>query len=243
MNKLNGWRFLLAAATTLSLAACAPGQSVLPDDPENEPTNGSLEQPAPSVPQADEPTPAAGDSTSILAKYDHLDPNRQVPTDLLKKAVLYYDQNYSKIANKTYLSVIDFKKKSSLPRFFIINMNTGAVWAIRTAHGKNSDLNHDGYADSFSNTSGSNQSSLGIYRAAETYSGSHGLSLRLDGLSSTNSNARARAIVIHGADYVQESNVIQGRSWGCPAVSMGNRTEVINRLKGGSIIYAGLSGQ
>ena len=58
------------------------------------------------------------------------------------------------------------------------------------------------------------------------------------GLSSTNSNVRARAIVIHGASYVQESSVIQGRSWGCPAVAMENRDTVVKALKGGSLIYA-----
>ena len=88
---------------------------------------------------------------------------------------------------------------------------------------------------------GSNASSLGYYMTAETYTGSHGYSLRLDGLSSTNSKVRSRAIVVHGADYVEEAAVIQGRSWGCPAVAMANRTTVINMIKGGSIIYAGLS--
>ena len=243
MNKFNGWKFLLSALTIMTLSACAPGQSVLPDDPENEP-NSSLEDVPDTAGEIEAPiSQDDGDAASILAKYDHLDPKHVVPDSLLKKAVQYYDANLSSIKNKTYLSVIDFSKKSTKARFYIINMSTGAVWAIHTAHGKNSDTNHDGFAEKFSNTSGSNQSSLGFYRGAETYSGAHGLSLRLDGLSSTNSNARSRAIVIHGADYVQESSVIQGRSWGCPAVAMENRDTVVSRLKGGSIIYAGLSGQ
>ncbi|HWU45027.1 MAG TPA: murein L,D-transpeptidase catalytic domain family protein, partial [Bdellovibrio sp.] len=70
------------------------------------------------------------------------------------------------------------------------------------------------------------------------YDGSHGYSLSLDGLSSTNSNVRSRAIVVHGADYVSEADVIQGRSWGCPAVAMENRTKLIDMIKNGSIIYA-----
>lgn len=179
--------------------------------------------------------------TSALGSYQHLDPKRLVPNNLLAKAVLYYDANKSKIQNQNYLAVIDFSKKSTLTRFFIINLKSGEVWALHVSHGKGSDPGHDGIAESFSNVSGSNQSSLGFYKGAETYSGKHGYSLRLDGLSTTNSRARARAIVIHGADYVQESSVIQGRSLGCPAVSMSVRTEVINRLKNGAIIYAGLS--
>lgn len=85
-----------------------------------------------------------------------------------------------------------------------------------------------------------NATSLGFYRTGKIYIGKHGPSLRLDGLSTTNSNARDRAIVIHGADYVQEEGRIQGRSWGCPAVAQNNRESVIERLKGGSLLYATL---
>lgn len=187
------------------------------------------------------PTPTApdnGDRAGIPAKYSYLDPNKIVPAKALASAVTYYDQNLAKIKNKNYLSVINFAQSSKEARFYIINMTTGAVWPIHVAHGKGSDSNHDGYAEKFSNVSGSNASSLGYYMTAETYSGSHGLSLKLDGLSSTNSNARARAIVIHGADYVEEASRIQGRSWGCPAVTMSYRDKVIGYLKGGSLIYA-----
>ena len=89
----------------------------------------------------------------------------------------------------------------------------------------------------FSNTPGSEMSSRGFYLTAETYQGSNGLSLVLDGLSTTNSNARSRAIVIHGAEYVSPGSLI-GRSWGCPALDMRYYIEVINQIKGGVLIYA-----
>lgn len=242
---------LFAVTMTLAAGCGRAGQNVpaLPDEPMSEPQNPSAETPqdngskeAETPPASNNPAAGVGSGNSgVLAKYDHLDPNRVVPDSLLKKAVEYYDANLSKIANKNYLSVIDFSKRSTTARFYIIDMKTGKVWAVRTAHGKGSDPQHDGYAKTFSNQPGSNMSSVGIYKTAETYYGSHGLSLRLDGLSSTNSLARSRAIVIHGADYVQEKAVIQGRSWGCPAVAMDNRDEVISKLKGGSVIYAGRS--
>ena len=58
----------------------------------------------------------------------------------------------------------------------------------------------------------------------------------MDGKSPTNSNARARAIVIHGADYVNQGSV--GRSWGCPALEMRYFEDVIERVKGGALVYA-----
>lgn len=232
----------------LALTACGESQVALPDSPLTE-QEAQLNEPAPAPApientiQESQQTLSNSEKAGILAKYPHLDPERIVPTALLEKAVIYFDTNKSKIANKNYISVIDFSKKSSKPRFFVVDMKTGAVWAVRTSHGKGSDANHDGFAEKFSNVSGSNASSLGIYKTAETYQGGNGYSLRLDGMSSTNSNARRRLIVIHGANYVQESNVIQGRSSGCPAVDHGIRDKLINRIKGGSVIFAGLSGE
>lgn len=242
----------LVAVCATTITACAPPTNeTLPDDPSGEvvrnPNDGSAANPTPDDPPTPLPVPPVmteptpGDTTPSASKYAYVDPNRVIPSNLRTAALNYYDANQTRIRNKKYLSVIDFSMSSTRSRFYIINMTTGSVWRIHVAHGKGSDSNHDGYAERFSNLSGSNASSLGYYMTAETYSGSHGYSLRLDGLSSTNSNARARAVVIHGASYVQEAEVIQGRSWGCPAVSMTNRTKVIDMIKGGSIIYAGRS--
>ena len=139
------------------------------------------------------------------------------------------------------MGVIDFKQHSSKERFYIIDMESGRVETYLTSHGKNSDPDHDGYATKFSNVPDSLTSSLGFYLTAETYYGSNGYSLRLDGLSSTNSNARARAIVIHGADYVQADGKKIGRSYGCPALEQRYHQAVINQMKGGTLLFAGLS--
>lgn len=184
----------------------------------------------------------ASEKAQVSSKYAHLDPNKVVPAALLQKAVEYFEANKSKFANQKYISVIDFSKSSAKSRFFIVDLKTGSVWAIHTAHGSGSDTNNDGYAESFGNVSGSGKTSLGYYRTAETYQGKNGYSLRLDGLSSTNSRARGRAIVVHGANYVYDSNKKAGRSLGCPASSHANRDTLINKIKGGSLIYANLSG-
>lgn len=182
-------------------------------------------------------TPIVSTNTTIDEKYSHLDPGGIVPKARLAAAVKYYDANPTKVRNKEYIVVIDFSQHSSKERFYMINMDTGHVETFATSHGKGSDANHDGYADVFSNTSGSNASSQGIYLTAETYYGSKGYSLRLDGMSRTNSNARSRAIVIHAADYVV-SGQKAGRSWGCPALSTNENQRVIDTIKGGTVIYA-----
>jgi hypothetical protein len=162
---------------------------------------------------------------------------KKVPVKMLNEALDYYRLNLNKIKNKDVIAIINFKEHNSKERLFLIDMNTGDVDSYLVAHGKNSDKNFDGYADSFSNNINSLQSSLGFYLTAETYYGDNGFSLRLDGLSTTNSNARDRAIVIHGADYVSPGTKI-GRSYGCPAVEQRYHQLIIDRIKDGSLIYA-----
>lgn len=177
-------------------------------------------------------------AVTIPGDYSYLDPENLIPKNLLTPAVSYYDQLKSRINNKNYLVVIDYKQHNSKERFFLVDMISGHVEKYLTAHGKNSDPDFDGYATAFSNEPNSLMSSLGLFLTAETYIGNHGLSLVLEGLSSTNSNARARAIVIHGASYVTPGEKI-GRSWGCPALDLRYTNEVINKIKGGALIFAG----
>jgi hypothetical protein len=244
---------LFLVATTFLAAGCSNGSFQLPDDPNDESsfasegsgsegssavTDPGTETPA-EVPAVEEPPQLVESAEdAVLAKYAHLDPKHLINTTHLKAAVLYYDANKAKIKRPEYMTVIDYSLKSTKARFFIVTMSTGAVQALHVAHGKGSDSNHDGYAEKFSNVEGSNATSLGFFFTAETYNGSNGYSLRLDGLSSTNSRARERAIVIHGASYVQEKEVIQGRSWGCPALESSLSKGIINQIKGGTLVYS-----
>lgn len=226
----------LLITSLLTLGACAGSDERLADDPSDEPAATS-----------DLASTVIADATAnltdsqkdaILKNYDHVDPNHIVPYKALSDALVFFHENKSKFKNQDYISVINFGENSKNKRFFIINMKSGSVWAIHVAHGKGSDSNHDGLATYFTNASGSKASSLGYYKVAETYYGSHGKSIKLDGLSTTNSKARSRAVVIHKADYVQERTVIQGRSWGCPAVANSTMSDVIKYLSGGSLMYA-----
>jgi hypothetical protein len=67
--------------------------------------------------------------------------------------------------------------------------------------------------------------------------------LRLEGLEpGTNDAALARAIVMHGAAYVDPARAKQqgrlGRSWGCPALRPEVAHEVIDNLKQGQMLFA-----
>ena len=144
------------------------------------------------------------------------------------------------LIKKDILTLIDFSKSSNEKRLWIIDLTSkNILFRGYVAHGKNSG---EEYPIKFSNKPQSYKSSLGFYKTAETYIGKHGYSLRLDGLENgINNNARERAIVLHGADYVSKTFISKnkrlGRSHGCPAVSMKDHKKVINLIKQGSCLF------
>lgn len=181
-----------------------------------------------------EPAPKAVD----LPEFNYIDPQGKVPRHLLNRALAYLKKNSDRFHNQSYMGIIDYTKHSSKPRFHIVDLKTGKVESYLAAHGKGSDPKGTGWASRFSNRNGSLASSVGFFRTRGVYHGKHGKSLRLEGLSSTNSRAYQRAVVIHPARYVSESRRYSGRSWGCPAVDHRVIQTVINKLDGGALIYA-----
>lgn len=139
------------------------------------------------------------------------------------------------------LAVIDYSLPSTEVRLWVFDLaRRSLLHAEHVAHGRGSG---DNLASEFSNREGSHQSSLGLFAGAETYEGANGYSLRLDGLEpGFNDQARARAIVMHGADYVDpEQAQVQGRlgrSFGCPALRRAVATQVIDHLRRGQLLFA-----
>jgi hypothetical protein len=139
------------------------------------------------------------------------------------------------------LTVIDYSRPSSEKRLWVFDLNTRELlYEELVAHGQGTGAN---LATRFSNEDESHQTSLGLFLTDTTYVGKNGYSLRLDGLDEGfNDRARERAIVMHGAPYVSEafvrSNGRLGRSWGCPAVSDAVARELIDRVKGGGLVFA-----
>jgi L,D-transpeptidase-like protein len=139
------------------------------------------------------------------------------------------------------LTVIDYSKPSTEKRMWVYDLRSRALlFHELVSHGRGSGLT---LARSFSNLADSNKTSLGLFRTAEAYIGHNGYSVRLDGLEpGVNDRARDRAIVIHGAPYVNavtaKANGYLGRSLGCPAVRPEIARELIDAVKGGGLLFA-----
>ena len=139
------------------------------------------------------------------------------------------------------LAVIDYSRPSTEQRLWVFDLaRQRLLFEEWVAHGRNSGGNR---TEHFSNRDGSFMSSIGAFTAKETYMGGNGYSLRLDGLEpGYNDLARDRAIVIHGAPYVNPTVArLQGRlgrSLGCPAVRLSVSRPLIDSLRGGALVFA-----
>jgi hypothetical protein len=163
--------------------------------------------------------------------------------DVFKKAVTgFYNLKVGgKLnASKNILSIADFTIKSRTKRLWIVDLAQEKIlFHTYVTHGKNSggDLPTD-----FSNVPNSEKSSVGFYIANEIYYGKHGMSLKLDGLDEGfNSNARNRAVVVHGAAYANPGVISQlgrlGRSQGCPALPEALTKPIIETIKNKTVLF------
>lgn len=180
---------------------------------------------------------------SAVSVYDSLKLN---VTGLNRKAFELAQKGFEKlkeqgvILNDNIISIVDFSVPSTEKRLYVVDLkNYRVLYSTYVAHGRNSGTV---MANSFSNQPSSFKSSLGFYKTLDTYNGKHGYSLRLQGLErGVNDNAYERAIVMHGADYVNPAYIPRlgyiGRSLGCPAVMSKEATPIINTIKNGTCLF------
>jgi hypothetical protein len=176
---------------------------------------------------------------SAFAKADGGD---AIAPGLLQRARDALERRHDSIAYRDFIGVADFSVASSAPRFHMVNLTDGSVRSHLVAHGRGSDPSRTGWLERFSNEPHSNATSAGAYKTGSLYVGAHGRSMRLEGLDPTNSNALSRAIVVHGAWYVNEGAIgraMIGRSLGCFAVADSSLPEIFSALGPGRLIYAG----
>jgi hypothetical protein len=180
--------------------------------------------------------------STIVSDFELFSEKLNIDKLAIQHAIKGYEKlkHAGQLINQRYLTIADFSKPSSEKRLFIIDMEKmELVVNTLVAHGKNSGIL---FAKSFSNKNNSYQSSLGFYITGNIYKGKHGLSLQLTGIESgINDKAKQRAIVLHGANYVSEDIIQQqgyiGRSLGCPAVPQNQISNIIQTIKGASLLY------
>lgn len=185
------------------------------------------------------PIPAPGSQDPLIVRFRQLAQNAAgLSAQAIQNTIQFMQRHGSRIRNRNFVTIIDYTQPSTSRRMYIFDLRTGRVRRELVAHGQGSG---DNFATRFSNRNRSHQTSLGFYLTAETYTGKHGRSMRLDGLEPSNSLARARAIVVHAADYVSDAFVRArgrlGRSWGCPAVARDVLQQVLQTANG-SLFYA-----
>jgi len=171
-----------------------------------------------------------------------LPPLSRVPP-LLSRAKAALDSHSSRIRKRDLVGLVDFTVPSGSRRFQVVDLGNGRVLVdTYVAHGRGSDPGNTGMVQRFSNMPGSNASCQGSFLLGDTYVGKHGASRYLHGLDPENDLALARAIVIHGADYVSPAMASSsgriGRSLGCFAVSQGEIARVLSLLGPGRLLYA-----
>lgn len=185
---------------------------------------------------------AAG-STGLVAPRAFATVRTGEPPAMLARARAALDAHSAHIPHRDLVGIVDFSLPSAQPRFHLVDVVGGrTVATYLVSHGRGSDPGNSGWLERFSNQPGSNASSRGSYLIADTYYGKHGRSRRLRGLDPENSMAFNRAIVIHGAPYVNPGMAMAhgriGRSEGCFAVSQGTVDELLAHLGPGRLLFA-----
>lgn len=161
---------------------------------------------------------------------------------MIARARAAFDRHRSSLTHIDVVGIADFTKGSNESRFYLLDTNSGRVTRHLVAHGRGSDPAHTGFLQRFSNQVRSEASSSGAYVTGDYYPGHYGRSMRVRGLDDSNSNAEARAIVVHSAWYAEPgvlaSNGRLGRSEGCFALPYASLQEVLTRLGPGHFLYA-----
>lgn len=193
---------------------------------------------------------AAPPASARLISPSHLEPlarklHAQAPnisTTVMSKALEAYTRARQRhLTDKPIVTVVDYSLSSARRRLAVANVREGKIlFYTYVAHGKGSGVT---YARHFSNTPGSDASSLGVFLTGRTYYGEHGYSLRLRGLNPRfNGAAYHRDIVMHSAWYVSKAFAREhgrmGRSWGCFALSRKVEPKVVHAIRGGTVLLS-----
>jgi hypothetical protein len=166
--------------------------------------------------------------------------DRGLPEEPLALIFQLFDHNRGRIPNTDFAVLVDYSQISTEKRLHLLNLRNAEVESFHVSHGIRTGILE---ARAFSNIPDSWKSSLGFFYANGSYvSGKNGLSLYLYGIDRSNSNAKDRTIVLHGAPYVSEDFILRygrlGWSEGCFAVSHQVVHQLVQILKRGSVLLS-----
>lgn len=146
----------------------------------------------------------------------------------------------SKDFSQEYYFLVDLSVHSGKKRFYVYHFNQKKVIESNVVTHGSCDVPNN-YSDKFakarySNADGSHCSSLGKYKVGKRDYSSWGINVKywLDGLEDSNSNAKARVVVLHSWDAVSDEEIFPSYSplsWGCPAVSDNFMRKLDERLQ------------
>jgi hypothetical protein len=156
-----------------------------------------------------------------------------------------YKTAHPEEVRKPLLYFVDYGLPNTAKRGYVFDMERLRVvdGPFTVAAGRGSAAK-DGVPTKFSNASGSNATSLGLYVAKSIYDFTgksagkrySSLGLRLMGVSTGfNDKALARGVVAHGAPYVTSNKA--GRSEGCPAMEPERAERLLPKLAEGGMVF------
>jgi hypothetical protein len=156
-----------------------------------------------------------------------------------------YKAAHPEEVRKPLLYFVDYGLPNTAKRGYVFDMKQMRIvdGPFTVAAGRGSAAK-DGVPTRFSNASGSNATSLGLYVAKSIYDFTgksagrrySSLGLRLMGVSTGfNDQALARGVVAHGAPYVTSSKA--GRSEGCPAMEPERAERLLPKLADGGMVF------
>ena len=171
------------------------------------------------------------DATALEVAFRSYYAFRAARPDLVRRPLLYF---------------VDYGLPADQPRGWVFDMVALRVveGPFMVAHGRGSAPNAVGVPTRFSNRTGSNASSLGLFLARDVYAFRgkadgrpyRSIGLRLEGVSGRiNDNALLRRVVAHGAPYVTARRA--GRSEGCPAMEPQRAERLLPQLAGGGMVF------
>jgi hypothetical protein len=183
-----------------------------------------------------------------------LDPGGMIHPALLQQAVARIGREpESQSAER--IAVVDFSLPADKPRWYFVDLKSGAVTAKYVSHGHAKRLCRRGgcapsvqagfslQTPAVSAEANTDATSVGLYKVLETRDGGGkfvGPKVVLAGLDPSNASALRRGIIIHqNPRYFDPKRRLFGRSQGCFVFGPDDLPLVVQALAPGSFIYAG----